>query len=296
MGRSVLLRLERGQPLTAFSPLWAGLAGLLASGALDWTTHTLVTSILLLLLVEPLMGGLWDLALTPTPAPEPDAAEADKNGSADEAGFALPYIQPASAAHRLLSALSAGAGSRVGGSPLVAFAISLALALAVASLLGLALPFLLAALIVLLLRKHWQTGAVALGLGAAYSFLLPWLMGMAALGQMSAGGLLLYRPVLLLALLSTVAYAACLALTSGSRLPALLVLDATQIVVFGLLIMRQEYAALWLAGAGLIGQMAAHPAFLAGGSGGSYVRRAALYLALAILVAAVALAPSLAGV
>ena len=292
MGRSVLLRLERGRPLTAFSPLWAGLAGLLASGAMGWNTHTLVTSVLFLLLVEPLMGGLWNLALTAAPAPQPAAPEGDDSGSGDESAFALPYTRHGSAAHRLLSIFSPGAGERYW--PLAAFAISLAFALAVASVLGLTLPLLLAAIVVLALRKHWQTGAVALALGAVYSFLLPWLMGVAALGQLTAGGTSMYRPVLLLALLSTVAYAACLALSGGSRLPALLVLDATQVAVFGLLAVQQENAAFWLAGACLIGQMAAHPAFLAGATGASYVRRAALYLALVILVAALALAPALA--
>ena len=63
LGRALLLRFDAGQPLTALSPAWAALCGLLVSGSMHLDARTLVLSVLLLLLVEPVMGGLWELVV-----------------------------------------------------------------------------------------------------------------------------------------------------------------------------------------------------------------------------------------
>src|SRR5665647_463306 len=63
LGRSLLLRFDAGQPLTALSPAWAALCGLFVSGAIRPDARTLVLSVLLLLLVEPMMGSLWEFVV-----------------------------------------------------------------------------------------------------------------------------------------------------------------------------------------------------------------------------------------
>ena len=208
----------------------------------------------------------------------------------------LPYARPGSAGYRLTSALADGlAGWRDRGWPAVVFVGSLIVALAVASVLGLVLLGVALAVIVLVARLHWRAGGMSLLLQAIYDALLPWLMGIAALGQIAERGPAFYRSGLLLAACYLIVYVECLSLVNGVRLPALIVLDGVQVALLGFLIARQEIPAVWLVGLCLVAQLAAHPAFLGGGSATSYVRRSAVYIVLAMLAAAIALAPTLAG-
>jgi len=309
LGRAILLRLESGRPLTILSPAWAGLCGLLVSGGLAWNLHTLVIVVLLLLLVEPLMGGLWEQAITayrPTASPVSVAeihemsaiaepAVDDPPGQTDTL-LALPFARAGSPGDRLLRALAVIVTElQAQRWERTAFLLNLLFALAVASVLGSA-TLLLAAVILLAARLHWPTGLPALMAEAGYAMLLPWLMGMAALGHVAGRDLTAYRPALLLMLTCTIAYVACLMLARGAGRPALAILDATQVAVLLYLLIRHETPAVWLVGMCLVGQWAMHADFLHGGSGPDYLRRAAVYIALGMIAAALALAPALTGV
>jgi hypothetical protein len=118
-------------------------------------------------------------------------------------------------------------------------------------------------------------------------------MGMVALGQVAEMGLSVYRFGLALAALYALAYVACLTLADDGQKTALLVLDGVQLAVLALLLNQQQTLAVWLFGLCLVGQLAAHPGILSGGRGSAYLRRAAPYIVVGMLVAAVALAPTL---
>ncbi len=309
LGRAMLLRLETGQPITALSPAWAGVCGLLASGSATATGQTLALLVLLLLLVEPLMGGLWDLAVgAPASNRSATAAEGEVMPALPETQDRspetvappiwqlLPYARRGSAGDRMMSWLAGGVAAwRQNRWSVVAFAFNLAFALAVASVLGYAVLGVAAAVPALALRVRWRSGPLAVVLSAIYDMLLPWLMGLSVLGGVVEHGLEPFAPVLALAGLYTIAYAACLAIAGGARLPALMALDAAQLAVVALLAARQETLAIWLVGLALIGQLPGHAAFVRGQAGTDYLRRAAVYIILGMVAAAVALAPALAG-
>lgn len=314
LGRALLLRLDAGQPLTALSPAWAALCGLLASGAMRPNVYTLDVTILLLLLVEPLMGGLWALALTPSKRPAPPtgspvgseqdvalppanelpvAAMLDDKVHAEPSRVRrlLPFAQAGSAAGRLISGASAVAGGwQRRGWVIVAFLVTLAFALALSAVFGLAMAGVIAAVVVLALRTRLQTGILAWILQAIYDLLLPWLMGMVALEILARQSLAPYGPPLAAALLFTLAYMACLAMVQNHRLPALIVLDAAQLAVLGLLLVQKETLGVWIVGLSLVAQLVFHPWFVKGGDGPGYVRRVAPYIILSMVAAAVALA------
>lgn len=304
LGRAVLLRFDAGHPLTALAPAWAGLCGLLSSGGMHLDQRTIVLTALVVLLVEPLLGGLWDLAVA---APRQQAlrqaahvsgatgdAVAGLSSLVDAQPPVLPFGRPDSPASRLLSVLSGGGrGLSTTGWPVVAFLLTLGFALAIASLLGPAPVGVAVAVLLLLVRRRWQTGSLSRLVQALYDLALPWLIGMAALGMLAEHGLAPYRDVFVLVALYAVAYASCLALAERTRLPALLALDAVQIAALALLLVRHETLAVWLLGLALIGQLAGHPALLAGGSGAAYLRRSGIYIVAGMLAAAIALTPAL---
>ncbi len=290
LGR-VALRLEAGQPLPALAPVTAALCGALASGAIAWHERTPVMLLLLLLLVEPLMGGLWAVAFDPR-------WRADAAGDSNSFQLpALPYSRPGSAGHRLMSWLSrvvAGwqAGRFATGWLTIAFAAYLAFALAVGVVLGYVVVAVIAGIVVLAARLIWRTGVLVHVLQALYDVSLPWLMGMAAFGQVEGPVLERYWPALLVLALFTLAYAAGAGLLAGSRLLALLFLDAAQVLVVIFLVSRQQTLAAWLVGICLVGQLAFHPPFVAGGSGQDYLRRVAVFVLVAMLATAMAVAPA----
>ncbi len=187
LGRILSWRLEARQPLSALSPLWAALCGLLASGGMGWDTHTLLVLVVLVLLVEPLLGGLWDLAFTP-PA---KSTQPPESSASEPVALSLPYQRPGSAADRLLARLADVPGR--GAQPL-AFAAVLAFAVAVGAVLNNTLVGVAAAVLVLFLRLLWGRGPLAWVLGGLYHLAIPWLMGMLALGELVERGPELYWP------------------------------------------------------------------------------------------------------
>ena len=288
LGRALLLRFDAGQPLTALSPAWAALCGLLFSGGMHLDARTLVLSVLLLLLVEPVMGGLWQLVVnTDAVANQP----AQMVVAEPELALALPYTRPGSAGYQLAAGITRVLMLwRRHGWDTVAALVTLVFALALGSVLGQALLGVASAVLILLARLHWRTGMMQRVLQTTYDLALPWLMGMVALGQIAEQGQPMDRWGLALAAIYALAYVACTTLADDNQRPALLVLDGAQLVVLALLLNRQQTLAIWLFGLCMVGQLAAHPDLLAGGRGSAYLRRTAPYIVVGMLTAAIALA------
>jgi hypothetical protein len=294
LGRALLLRFDAGQPLTALSPAWAALCGLFVSGAVHLDARTLVLSVLLLLLVEPMMGGLWELVVNTNGV----TSGQDGMAAANETHplWTFPYMRAGSAGHRLATAAAhLFRGWRQRGWDTVACVVTFVFALTLGSVLGQALLGVVAAVLVLAARLRWQAGMAARLSQTVYDLLLPWLMGMVALGQIAEQGARFYRWGFVLTALYALAYLACLTLADDSDTRALWVLDGAQLAVLALLLSRQQTLAVWIYGLCLVGQMAAHPDLIAGGRGAAFVRRSAPYIVVGMLVAAIALAPTLTG-
>lgn len=294
LGRALLLRFDAGQPLTALSPAWAALCGLLVSGAMRLDARTLVLSVLLLLLVEPMMGGLWELVVNTSAVT--DRQEVTGGERETPPLWTFPYMRAGSAGHRLATAAANLVTRwRQRGWDTVACVVTFVFALALGSILGQAVLGVVAAVLALAARLRWQTGMAARLSQTVYDLLLPWLMGMVALGQIAEQGARFYRWGFVLTVLYALAYVACLTLADESETAAVLVLDGAQLAVLALLLNRQQTLAVWLFGLCLVGQLAAHPELLAGGRGAAYLRRSAPYIVVGMLVAAIALAPTLTG-
>lgn len=287
LGRALLLRLEDARPLSALSPAWAGLGGLLASGSLQPDMQTTVAVVLVVLLVEPVMGGLWRLARDIQAGDEPASG-----GESLPAPVHLPYGRAGSAGERLAGWIARQPAAWRRGDGRAAL-VSVALALGIASVLGQAALVILAALAVLALRRRWPSGLPAVALASAYDMLLPWLVGLLALGGVTAQNVRVFAPVLAVAFVYTLVYAGCLALARGRGRGALVVVAAGQATILALLLARHETIAVWLLGLALIGQMTHHATFLREGDGAGCVKRSAVYIAFGMLAAAAALAPQL---
>jgi hypothetical protein len=297
LGRAVILRLDAGRPLTALSPTWAALAGLLVAGGLRLDQQTLMSGALLWLLVEPLLGGLWQLVSEYAPAGSAAIAQPGfglEDTTPDAA--LLPFGRRGSLGQRLASGLRDTIGGwQEQGWPVVSFLLSIAIAVAIASTLGAVMGGVAAAMGILAIRLRWRSGALAAVLQAAYDMAIPWLMGMVVLGRVAEYGWRAYDNGLILAALYTLAYLAALALAHGARLPGVLALDAAQAAVLAIMLSRQEILAVWLFGLCLVGQLAAHPALLAGGTGAAYLRRCSAYVVVGMLIAAAVLSPAVTG-
>lgn len=297
LGRSILLRVDVGRSLVAMGPAWGGVCGLLSSGGLALDGRSLLAFVLLLLLAEPLMGGLWTLALESWPS-----LVWSRSRRRPLRLPALPYGQPGALAPRLLRWLESTVGGWQAAWPeasqvLLSFVFTLTFYLAIAAVLGVpALLVALAGLAVLILRTRFRAGLPARFLAGLYDLAVPWLLGMAALGRLAPGSLGVYRLALVAVAVYVLVYTAAQALlplpSAAPRfVPALLVLDLAQIALLALLVARFQVWAAWLLGLGVIGQLAMHRALLQGGAGSDYVRRIAPYVLLGMVATAMAVAP-----
>lgn len=94
-GSTLNLTIAPARSWLSLGPGWALLAGLLAAGTVEVKLTTLVQILLLWLLVDPILGALWDLSVQQgiwrrmLPAQLPAPAQQ---------GFYLPYAQPGSVA------------------------------------------------------------------------------------------------------------------------------------------------------------------------------------------------------
>src|SRR5262245_19968056 len=80
-------------------PGWAMLAGVLTSGSLELKLTSLVQLLILWLLVDPILGALWDLSVQQGLWRR---LMADQLPPPPRQGFYLPYAQPNSAAGRMV--------------------------------------------------------------------------------------------------------------------------------------------------------------------------------------------------
>ncbi len=95
--RWMSFRVRLAQPLAWPRAAWAALCGALASGALGLGGQQLLSLVLVLVLVEPVWGTLWELALgTDWPARGDESPSDDKRALG-----ALPYTVPGSPGYRL---------------------------------------------------------------------------------------------------------------------------------------------------------------------------------------------------
>lgn len=182
----------------SFGPGWAALAGVLSAGTLDFSFTNVLQLLALWLLVDPLLGSLWDLAvhqriwniLRPAVLP-----------SSPRHGFYLPYAQPDSLAGYGIVWLR-----RYGrwwqerywpeqGHGCLTFILGAGLAL----LIGFSLNWTLFQLVLLALGLSVLAGQIPSELSASYGGrlqsvvqgLLPWIMGIVLWSNLTVLGLLL---------------------------------------------------------------------------------------------------------
>ena len=183
-GQTFIFRLSSARSWLSLGSGWAAVAGALAAGmpGLTWTHLLQVTG--LWLLVDPVLGTLWDLAVqqglwrrvTQAALPQP----ADR-------GFFLPYAQPDSPAGQLVMLVrryqvwwQAYYWPEFGGQ-VVTFGVGLLLALTIGLVLNLSIFWLVVISISLTLwagQKADRLSAQGGGrLSSIVQLLLPWLMG-----------------------------------------------------------------------------------------------------------------------
>lgn len=183
-GYSLNLRLSPARPLFSLGPGWAALAGVLAGGGFEWRAAALLPLLALWLLVDPLLGSLWDVVVTQQLWRQLTRAELPPS---PRRGFVLPYAQPGSAAGRFSVWLRRyrlwwqnSYWPQSGGSVLTAL-LSGGLALLLGTLLDSSIFWLVVlALAFTLLAGVIQPGLETAGggrLASVVQFLLPWGMG-----------------------------------------------------------------------------------------------------------------------
>ncbi|UCC64928.1 MAG: hypothetical protein JSV36_07780 [Anaerolineae bacterium] len=216
--RWIDLRLWVGRPLAGGGPLWATLCGLIVSGGLRLNAGVALTAGFVLFLAGPVWGVVWQAVamadwFTPFSASE-WAAPAPWI-------TLLPYTGPDSPAGRLAERLGQ---VRVWwrerlwpdhGSAVVELAVALPLSLGLAWIVGrpaVVLTVAVWALSTLAALVDRGAGTPPTELQAIVEGGLPWLMGHAALGELT-------WPSVISATAFTVSYAAALALAAGRRRP-----------------------------------------------------------------------------
>jgi hypothetical protein len=269
------------------------LCGALASGRLGGNGRDLLTLTLALLLVEPLLGGLWRVIVE---SPWEAWSAASPGSDQRPALPPLPYTAPGSPSARLtawlselLARLSTASGAQLAQAvgELVGLAI---LALAVAIVLGRQiLALLLVALAIAVVqaisqRRGWWGTSIW---PAVFDLGLAWLIGEGAFRELSLAG---SGASLAVAGLYTIAYAGGIALTRSDFRRGLAAFAGAQGLVAALLIALQRplYA-------GAVGLLLVPPLLLAswlprtGGDGAWLLQRTQFFWLAGMLVAALAI-------
>ncbi len=200
VGHITQLRLHPIRPLWSVGPGWAAIGGALASGGFALAPQTLLTLVLVWLLVDAVLGVVWDLGVG-------DTSPGGKGGIwrtwltarlPDDAPplRLLPYTQPASPGRRLAVRLSRWRGwwqetfSPQAGAEFAALVAALGMALLLGAILGrdaLALTLLTIALSWLAALAHTRERAISQDTitlcHTLAGFGIPWLLGSLALGR-----------------------------------------------------------------------------------------------------------------
>jgi hypothetical protein len=246
-------------------PGWAAMAGLLAMGSLSLSPAALLQLAGLWLLVDPLLGTLWDLAVNQEVW---RTALQAKLPAPRRRGFSLPYAQPGSLAGRLVLRLRRYHGWwqdsywPAFNGELIAFGLALLLALLIALLLGGWILGLTLTAVALVLaagsRASTLTGSNSSHGQALVQALLPWLMGLTLGGgpTLLSGAIALAYSLVYLGLLRTLGgHPRAAWLFWGGQLAAGLLLLGLRLlavaaVLAGLLIaqrlLKNRFPAAWL--------------------------------------------------
>ncbi|MFC1976444.1 hypothetical protein ACFLXQ_08595 [Chloroflexota bacterium] len=98
-GHTLKVSLALARPWLRLGPGWAALTGALSTGHTEFNLATLLQLVSLWLLVDPILGMLWDGSVEQGLWRKIAKAQL---GSPSTSGFSLPYVQPDSAAGRLV--------------------------------------------------------------------------------------------------------------------------------------------------------------------------------------------------
>lgn len=211
-GRRFALELRPTRPLTWIGPLSAALAGLIGSGGLAWSGSTLLNAALVLLLADPILGA-WRALWVQTDWLAPLRI---KTGEVPPDRQLVPYAEQGSPAARM-SHWWAGRVMFVSRALIPELYPTLS-ALVVAGLLALAVSVVLGPVVIAITIAALALGPIEAELGpekgawprALEEIGAAWLLGHAALALPTG-------PVLLLALMMSVAYRGLLAFQTQTR-------------------------------------------------------------------------------
>ncbi|HMR65136.1 MAG TPA: hypothetical protein PKE64_14105 [Anaerolineae bacterium] len=184
-GQTFKVRLSFSGAWFSLGPGWAAAAGLLATGGLSLSPATWLQLVGLWVLVDPLLGTLWDVAVNQEVWRRATQA---KLPAPPSRGFSLPYAQPGSLAGRLVLRLRRyqrwwqDSYWPAYSSELMTFGLGLLMALLIALLLGGWLVGLTLLAVGLMLKAGAAppdlTGSSGGRWQALVQGLLPWLMGL----------------------------------------------------------------------------------------------------------------------
>lgn len=283
VGRLVALDFRPVRPLTMLGPAWAALCGAIASGALVWSSQTLLNVILLLLLCDALLGAWRSLWL------EADWRSAlPHNLSRAQIWLALPDDESDSFFTRLNRFVS----RRVKfvrtviwpliDSEMIGMLIAGLVALCIAVVLGTITALLTGAALILALIEAELEPRLSAILRAVFEITLPWLIAQSAFGYFSWLSFVL-------ALLFTIVYLALLDLSSTRKERRLVVSNLTQLTVVLLLMLMNAPAGAGIVALGLLAQVLWQTRFRIDRDGRTYAQRVQSYVLIAMLVTGLSL-------
>ncbi|MDH4137460.1 MAG: hypothetical protein OEW09_12220 [Anaerolineae bacterium] len=286
-GSLISLQMEMGSSSAWLSSAWAALCGAVASGQMGLEAQSLFLLLLVLVLVDPVLGGVRGLVLG-TDWFAPFAGGHLSRGEIPSKS--LPYTSPGSSAYRA-SRFLAGilAWWRRDFRPHVgtefsSLILTLALAIMLASFLGrlvTLLTLVALALMAVVLFSQWRW-TISFSLKAILELGLPWLMGHLAFGSLN------WESVAV-ALVYTVAYYARFVLLNGRRRAATCLLNGSQIVAVALLIIVKEPILAGIAGLLLLPQLLLQPFLWRGEAEWWYVQRSQPWLMAGMATAGLAM-------
>lgn len=277
-GRLVALDFRPVRPLTMLGPAWAALCGAIASGALVWSSQSLLNVILLLLLCDALLGAwraLWLEADWRSTLPH--------NLSRAQIWLALPddvsdsfFARASRFVSRRIKFVRTVIWPLM-DSEMIGMLIAGLVALCIAVVLGWAAVLLTGAALILVLIEGQLEPRFGTILRAIFEITLPWLIAQSAFGYFSWLSLVF-------ALLFTIVYLALLDLSSTRKERRIMVSNLTQLVVVLLLVAMNAPAGAGIVALGLLAQVLWQTRFRLDRDGRTYAQRVQSYVLIAMLV------------
>ncbi len=283
VGRLIALDVRPTRALTFLGPVWAALAGAIASGGLTFRAQSILTLILILFLCDAFLGAWralwlqadWRPALRRSSATAPGWMRASREASGfsparllDRIGRRLVYFR------QIVWPIVE--------SEMIGMMIVGVLTLSVAVILGQATVFLTSVALFLSLIEGEVGTARGAGLRALTEIALPFLIALAAFGHFSWAALVF-------ALLFTLVYRALVGLATTRQTIWIVWSNLGQLAVVLILIAQNAPIGAGVVALGLLGQVLWQPRFRFDRDGGAYTRRVQSYVLVAMLVAALSL-------